>query len=131
MEESLPRVWQAVEGGLAEPLRPLISHGHPARIGGDYEAGLVMTHLDELESGVDNNVLAPLRRWQEGLAVAKVRRARVLCCALRAVRAVLAPLCRAAWAWRCVIMVRPPSCTLTDAAAQRSCCVCVCHACCA
>jgi hypothetical protein len=31
MECHLPRVWTRVEGGLAEPVRPAISHGHPSR----------------------------------------------------------------------------------------------------
>jgi hypothetical protein len=37
---NLPRVWERVEGGLCEPLRPNVSHDHPTRVGGDYdEAG--------------------------------------------------------------------------------------------
>lgn len=31
----LPRVWDAVEGGLAEPTRATISHGHQHTVGGD------------------------------------------------------------------------------------------------
>lgn len=37
----LPRVWDAVEGGLAEPTRATISHGHQHTVGGDVSiAGL-------------------------------------------------------------------------------------------
>lgn len=37
LNTNLPRVWVAVEGGLCEPVRSNISHGHPSRIGGDYD----------------------------------------------------------------------------------------------
>lgn len=34
---NLPRVWEAVEGGLCEPLRPNVSHAHPTRVGGEFD----------------------------------------------------------------------------------------------
>ena len=34
---NLPRVWERVEGGLCEPLRPNVSHSHPTRVGGDID----------------------------------------------------------------------------------------------
>jgi hypothetical protein len=41
MRAPLPRVWDAVEGGLAEPTRATISHGHQHTVGGDVSiAGL-------------------------------------------------------------------------------------------
>jgi hypothetical protein len=41
MRVPLPRVWDAVEGGLAEPTRATISHGHQHTVGGDVSiAGL-------------------------------------------------------------------------------------------
>jgi hypothetical protein len=33
---------------------------------------MVCRHLDRLDRGIQEEVLLPLRRWQEGLAVAKV-----------------------------------------------------------
>jgi hypothetical protein len=36
-------------------------------------AGFCCRHLDRLDRGIQEEVLLPLRRWQEGLAVAKVR----------------------------------------------------------
>eukprot|EP00879_Flechtneria_rotunda_P000161 GHRR01000231.1.p1 GENE.GHRR01000231.1~~GHRR01000231.1.p1 ORF type:complete len:691 (+),score=298.64 GHRR01000231.1:288-2360(+) len=73
LDSNLPRVWAPVAGSLAEPVRPAISHGHPSRVGGDYDVTLLLKHLDRLERGIEEEVLAPLRRWQEGLAVAKER----------------------------------------------------------
>lgn len=42
------------------------------RIGGSYATSDLLDQLDHLQRGIDEEVLAPLRRWQEGLAVARV-----------------------------------------------------------
>ncbi|WIA23090.1 hypothetical protein OEZ85_001433 [Tetradesmus obliquus] len=75
LDSNLPRVWLSVDeaSGLAEPLRPSISHGHPSRVGGDFDTESLHRHLDRLDRGIQEEVLLPLRRWQEGLAVAKER----------------------------------------------------------
>eukprot|EP00882_Tetradesmus_deserticola_P031762 GHRQ01035930.1.p2 GENE.GHRQ01035930.1~~GHRQ01035930.1.p2 ORF type:complete len:196 (-),score=60.32 GHRQ01035930.1:100-687(-) len=75
LDSNLPRVWLSVDeaSGLAEPLRPSISHGHPSRVGGEYDMDAMNRYLDRLDRGIQEDVLLPLRRWQEGLAVAKVR----------------------------------------------------------
>ncbi|KAF8056124.1 zntD [Scenedesmus sp. PABB004] len=74
---SLPRVWAAVHDeagpGLAEPVRPPISHGHPSMVGGAYDGAAAHAHIERFDAAVDN-VLSALRRWHEGLAVARVRR---------------------------------------------------------
>jgi len=57
-------------------VRPTISHGHPSRIGGDFSAPMILERLEVLNRGMEDDILAPLRRWQEGLGVAKVRHTR-------------------------------------------------------
>lgn len=42
------------------------------RIGGSYATTDLQDQLDHLQRGIDDEVLAPLRRWQDGLAVARV-----------------------------------------------------------
>lgn len=51
LDANLPRVWTAVPDsvGLAEPVAPAISHGHPGRTGGDYDGAAIMAHMDTLE----------------------------------------------------------------------------------
>jgi hypothetical protein len=75
LESNLPRVWTAVPetAGLAEPVRPSISHGHPSRVGGDFDGAAIMAHMDILDRSIEEEILAPLRRWQEGLQVARER----------------------------------------------------------
>lgn len=58
---------------LAPPLTPCAhSHGHPSLIGGEWCRSEAYAHIEVLERGVQVDVLAPLHRWQEGLAVARV-----------------------------------------------------------
>eukprot|EP00878_Enallax_costatus_P014856 GHUV01015551.1.p1 GENE.GHUV01015551.1~~GHUV01015551.1.p1 ORF type:complete len:125 (+),score=30.23 GHUV01015551.1:269-643(+) len=51
LDSNLPRVWTAVPDsvGLAEPVAPAISHGHPSRVGGDYDGAAIMAHMDILD----------------------------------------------------------------------------------
>jgi hypothetical protein len=81
MAAPLPRIWERVHGGLAEPVRTQISHGHPAHVGGRFDAALLRAQLEQLEARLDGDVLRPLRRWHEGLAVVKVC---FFCCCVRA-----------------------------------------------
>eukprot|EP00775_Hariotina_reticulata_P008052 gene8052-8247_t len=43
------------------------------KVGGSYATTDLQDQLDHLQRGIDDEVLAPLRRWQEGLAVARER----------------------------------------------------------
>ncbi|KAG2495185.1 hypothetical protein HYH03_006791 [Edaphochlamys debaryana] len=70
---NLPRVWERVEGGLCEPLRPNVSHDHPTRVGGTYDDGLLRDARDILDAQVGHDVLRPIDRWLESLAVARTR----------------------------------------------------------
>jgi hypothetical protein len=59
-------------------VRPAISHRHPSRLAGEYNPTLVYEALEALQRGTEEDILAPLRRWQSGLVVARVcARARV------------------------------------------------------
>jgi hypothetical protein len=56
---NLPRVWERVEGALAEPIRPTVSHEHPLRIGARRSGGAskprTCMHFGPLS--------CPLARW--------------------------------------------------------------------
>ncbi|KAG2449931.1 hypothetical protein HYH02_000035 [Chlamydomonas schloesseri] len=70
---NLPRVWERVEGGLCEPLRPNVSHSHPTRVGGEFDEGLLRDARDMLDAELSHNVLRPIDRWLESLAVVRTR----------------------------------------------------------
>ncbi|KXZ51084.1 hypothetical protein GPECTOR_14g68 [Gonium pectorale] len=70
---NLPRVWERVEGGLCEPLRPNVSHAHPTRVGGEYDEGLLRDALDLMDAQLGHDVLRPIDRWLESLAVVRTR----------------------------------------------------------
>ncbi|KAG2429029.1 hypothetical protein HXX76_011271 [Chlamydomonas incerta] len=70
---NLPRVWERVEGGLCEPLRPNVSHSHPTRVGGEFDEGLLRDARDMLDAELRHNVLRPIDRWLESLAVVRTR----------------------------------------------------------
>lgn len=53
-------------------MRPALSDGHPSRLGGDFNPHLITEHLEVLQQGMEEDILAPLRRWQAGLGVARV-----------------------------------------------------------
>eukprot|EP00879_Flechtneria_rotunda_P032209 GHRR01035376.1.p1 GENE.GHRR01035376.1~~GHRR01035376.1.p1 ORF type:complete len:305 (-),score=98.15 GHRR01035376.1:980-1894(-) len=69
----LPRVWDSVEGGLAEPVRATVSHTHAHTVGGDASiAGLEETR-SEFSNRLRGHVLRPLEQWSEALAVVEER----------------------------------------------------------
>ncbi|MEW5301086.1 MAG: hypothetical protein WDW36_003967 [Sanguina aurantia] len=71
----LPRVWDSVEGGLAEPLRATISHEYPNLAGGDADLeGIKGTVLD-LKRKVQLDVLRPVGQWRKSLESGKKRMA--------------------------------------------------------
>ncbi|MEW5300709.1 MAG: hypothetical protein WDW36_003619 [Sanguina aurantia] len=70
---NLPRVWEKVEGGLCEPIRPSVSHDHPIRIGGDFDPILLRDTRDIVDRRIENDIIRPIDRWLEGIAVVKDR----------------------------------------------------------
>jgi hypothetical protein len=68
----LPRVWDHVEGGLAEPIRATISHGHPHTVGGDSSLAAIREARVELEERVTRDVMRPLDQWHAALGLVEV-----------------------------------------------------------
>jgi hypothetical protein len=68
----LPRVWDHVEGGLAEPIRATISHGHPHTVGGDASLAALREARVELEERVTRDVMRPLDQWHAALGLVEV-----------------------------------------------------------
>lgn len=72
MRSPLPRVWDAVEGGLAEPTRTTISHAHQHTVGGDISiAGLEEARM-YFHNQIRGHVIRPLDQWREALDVVEV-----------------------------------------------------------
>ncbi|KAF8066227.1 hypothetical protein HT031_002549 [Scenedesmus sp. PABB004] len=69
----LPRVWDAVEGGLAEPTRATISHRHAHTVGGDASVAGLEEARAEMRGRLHAQLLHPLEQWSEALATAEAR----------------------------------------------------------
>ncbi|WIA40272.1 hypothetical protein OEZ86_013645 [Tetradesmus obliquus] len=69
----LPRVWDAVEGGLAEPTRATISHRHAHTVGGDASVAGLEEARGEFHNRLRGHIVRPLEQWSEGLAAVEER----------------------------------------------------------
>ncbi|WIA19992.1 hypothetical protein OEZ85_005865 [Tetradesmus obliquus] len=69
----LPRVWDAVEGGLAEPTRATISHRHAHTVGGDASVAGLEEARGEFHNRLRGHIARPLEQWSEGLAAVEER----------------------------------------------------------
>lgn len=56
----LPRVWDKVEGGLAEPIRTTISHSYPHLAAGDMDHKLYRDNMESYRARLESDVLTPL-----------------------------------------------------------------------
>eukprot|EP00878_Enallax_costatus_P007247 GHUV01007593.1.p1 GENE.GHUV01007593.1~~GHUV01007593.1.p1 ORF type:complete len:742 (+),score=153.34 GHUV01007593.1:233-2458(+) len=65
----LPRVWDAVEGGLAEPTRATISHAHQHTVGGDVSIAGLEEARSYFHNQIRGHVIRPLDQWREALDV--------------------------------------------------------------
>lgn len=68
----LPRVWDAVEGGLAEPTRATVSHHHAHTVGGDVSIAGLEEARSEFHNRLRGHVIRPLEQWSEGLSAVEV-----------------------------------------------------------
>ncbi|GFH09241.1 predicted protein, partial [Haematococcus lacustris] len=69
----LPRVWETVEGGLAEPIRATVSHNHPNITGGIMNDSAIRASLAEFEARLQLKVRRPLAQWVEALETVRTR----------------------------------------------------------
>lgn len=68
----LPRVWDAVEGGLAEPTRATVSHQHAHTVGGDVSIAGMEEARSEFNTRLRGHIIRPLEQWSEGLSAVEV-----------------------------------------------------------
>lgn len=73
MRAPLPRVWDAVEGGLAEPTRATISHAHQHTVGGDISIAGLEEARSHFHNQIRGHVIRPLDQWREALDVVEVQ----------------------------------------------------------
>ncbi|KAL6758996.1 hypothetical protein V8C86DRAFT_2583105 [Haematococcus lacustris] len=73
MRAPLPRVWETVEGGLAEPIRATVSHNHPNITGGIMNDSAIRASLAEFEARLQLKVRRPLAQWVEALETVRTR----------------------------------------------------------
>ncbi|KAF6257687.1 hypothetical protein COO60DRAFT_1201079 [Scenedesmus sp. NREL 46B-D3] len=69
----LPRVWDAVDGGLAEPTRATISHRHAHSVGGDASQAGLEEARGEFHHRLRGHIIRPLEQWSDGLAAVEER----------------------------------------------------------
>ena len=74
MHAPLPRVWDHVEGGLCEPVRATISHGHAHTVGGDVSLAALQEARETLMFKVRKDIKKPLWEWEQALQIVEVRR---------------------------------------------------------
>jgi hypothetical protein len=68
----LPRVWQKAEGGLAEPLRVVETHGHPSVAGGDYLSVQMRAAVAAFDRRTKADIRKPLIKWLEAMDAVRV-----------------------------------------------------------
>lgn len=73
MKAPLPRVWDSVEGGLAEPIRATISHDHPHTAGGEMDTTAFIDNQEDFRKRLEYDILRPLDQWKDALVTVQER----------------------------------------------------------
>ncbi|KAG1679102.1 hypothetical protein FOA52_000457 [Chlamydomonas sp. UWO 241] len=63
----LPRVWDEIEGGLAEPKRVIDTHTHPSIAGGKYGGDEMQAAVTRFELRSRTDIFKPTARWLDAL----------------------------------------------------------------